>query len=96
MEILMINFSTLSLEEKNLTTLKQMGKYFEDVSKMIGAQGPQFQYGEFEGLPLEVKVYDQGEKLKRTMSIEETLKFSPKKDSFSLPKDYTKRNLPLF
>ncbi len=93
-EILLADYKALGLTEKSIGALKSMGQYFSEMAKMIGAQGPQFKFDQFEGIPVEVKTFDK-EGLKRTMVITEVKKFTPAKETFSVPKNYEKTKLPL-
>jgi len=93
-EIHLADYSALGLTPESIGALKAMGQYFSEMAEMVGAQGPQFKFDKFEGIPVMVKTFDK-DGVKRTMSISEVKKFTPKNETFSVPKDYEKNKLPL-
>lgn len=93
-EILLADYNALGLESQSIQALKSMGQYFSEMAQTVGSQGLQFKFDKFEGFPVVVKTFDKNG-LKRTMSIGEAKKFTPKQEIFSIPKDYEKNKLPL-
>ncbi len=93
-EIHLADYAALALESDSIKALKSMGQYFSEMAQMVGAHGPQFKFDKFEGIPVLIKTFDK-DGLRRTISISEAKKFTPKKETFSIPKEYEKSKIPL-